>query len=189
MRIVVTENISLDGVVEQNEQTGEWFSVAGSDADTSDINQALQEMMSQEDAQLYGRKTFEAMRGFWPHQIEDKTGVTAHLNTVQKYVLSSTLDDPEWENSTVLHGDVLDEIQTLKDCPGGNLGVTGSISVCHKMISAGVVDEYRLLVYPVVVGQGRKLFEPGPATPNLKMTLAGTTQFRSGVVLLTYEPS
>jgi dihydrofolate reductase len=189
MRLVVTENISLDGVVEQNDQTGEWFSFAGSDADTSDINQALQEMMSQEDAQLYGRKTFEAMRGFWPNQTNDKTGVTAHLNTVEKYVLSSTLNDPEWENATVLHGDLLDEVRMLKDQPGGNLGVTGSISVCHTLIIAGVVDEYRLLVYPVLVGQGRRLFEPGQAAATVKMNLKGTTQFRSGVVLVTYEPA
>ena len=187
MQLVITENISLDGVVEQNEQTGEWFSVASSDADTSDINQALQEMMGQEDAQLYGRKTFEAMRGYWPHQTDDATGVTDHLNTVEKYVMSSTMEHPEWENSTVLHGDLHDEVRKLKDRPGGNLGVTGSITVCHNLISAGMVDEYRLLVYPVVVGQGRRLFEPtqGPTIRNLK--LLNAKHFQSGVVLLTYE--
>lgn len=71
MKLVITQNISLDGVVEQNEQTGEWFSVAASEADTSDINEALREMMGQETAQLYGRKTFEAMRGYWPGQTEE----------------------------------------------------------------------------------------------------------------------
>ena len=187
MKLVITENISLDGVVEQNEQTGEWFSVAANDADTSDINAALREMMDQEDAQLYGRKTFEAMRGFWPGQTDDKTGVTDHLNKVVKFVLSSTMNDPAWENSTVLNGDLLDEVHTLKNRPGGNLGVTGSITVCHELISAGVVVEYRLLMYPVVVGRGRRLFEPthGP-TWNLK--LIDTKHFHSGVVLLTYEP-
>ena len=187
MQLVITENISLDGVVEQNLQTGEWFSVASSDADTSDINQALQEMMGQEDAQLYGRKTFEAMRGYWPGQTDDKTGVTDHLNKVDKFVLSTTMSDPAWENSTVLHGDLLDEVRRLKDRPGGNLGVTGSITVCHNLISAGMVDEYRLLVYPVVVGQGRRLFEPtqGPTIRNLK--LLNAKHFQSGVVLLIYE--
>jgi len=188
MRLVIAENISLDGVVEQNDQTGEWFSVAASDADTSDITQALQEMMSQEDAQLYGRKTFEAMRGYWPLQIDDTTGVTDHLNAVEKYVASSTMDNPEWENSTVLHGDLHDEVHKLKDRPGGNLGVTGSITVCHSLINAGMVDEYRLLVYPVVVGQGRRLFEP-TQTPTIgTLNLIDTKRFRSGVVLLTYEP-
>ncbi len=67
MRLVVTQNIALDGVVEQNEQTGEWFSVASGEADTSDVNDALRQMMSEEGAQLHGRKTFEAMRGFWPN--------------------------------------------------------------------------------------------------------------------------
>lgn len=188
MKLVVTENISLDGVVEQNEQTGEWFSVAANEADTSDLNEALREMMGQEAAQLYGRKTFEAMRGYWPGQTDDKTGVTDHLNKVDKFVLSNTLNDPAWENSTVLHGELLDEVRRLKDRPGGNLGVTGSITICHELISAGVVDEYRLLVYPVVVGQGRRLFEPtqAPTTSNLK--LIDTKHFHSGVVLLTYEP-
>lgn len=188
MKLVITENISLDGVVEQNEQTGEWFSVAASEADTSDINDALREMMGQEDAQLYGRKTFEAMRGYWPNQTDDTTGVTDHLNKVDKFVLSTTMNDPAWDNSTVLHGDLLDEVRRLKDQPGGNLGVTGSITVCHKLISAGVVDEYRLLMYPVVVGQGRRLFEPTQAPTARNLKLIDTKQFESGVVLLTYEP-
>ena len=114
--------------------------------------------------------------------------MTDHLNKVDKFVLSTTMSDPAWENSTVLHGDLLDEVRRLKDRPGGNLGVTGSITVCHDLIGAGVVDEYRLLVYPVVVGQGRRLFEPTqvPITSNLK--LIDTKHFHSGVVLLTYEP-
>ncbi len=189
MKLVITENSSLDGVVEQNEQTGEWFSVAASDpADTSDINQALQEMMSQEDAQLYGRKTFEAMRAYWPNQTDDKTGVTDHLNKVEKFVLSSTMDDPGWENSTVLHRDLLDEVRRLKDRQGGNLGVTGSISVCYNLISSGLVDEYRLLVYPVVVGQGRRLFDPHQAPTTWNLKLINAKHFHSGVVLLTYAP-
>ena len=100
MKLVITENISLDGVVEQNDQTGEWFSVAASDADTSDINEALREMMGQEDAQLYGRKTFEAMRGYWPRQTDDKTGVTDHLNKVDKFVLSTTMSKSTGDRST-----------------------------------------------------------------------------------------
>ena len=119
--------------MEQNEQTGEWFFVAANEADTSDINEALREMMGQEAAQLYGRKTFEAMRGYWPGQTDDKTGVTDHLNKVDKFVLSNTLNDPAWENSTVLHGELLDEVRRLKDRPGGNLGVTGSIIICHEL--------------------------------------------------------
>ena len=187
MRLVITQNITLDGVVEQSERTGDWFSVA-SGGDTADVEAAMREMMNAEDAQLYGRKTFETMRGFWPNQTDDTTGVTDHLNAIDKYVISTTMDEPHWENSTVLHGDLLDEVQALKDRPGGNLGVTGSISVCHALIASGLVDEYRLLSYPVVVGIGQRLFDiDGIST--LNMELLDTTPFPTGVVLLRYQPN
>lgn len=187
MRLVVTQNITLNGIVEQNEETGEWFTVAG-DGDMSDVVEALGRMMSNEDAQLHGRITFEQMRGFWPNQTDDTTGVTDHLNSVDKYVLSSTMDDPQWENSTVLTGDVRDEVRSLKNRPGGNLGVTGSISVCHDLIRADLVDEYRLLVYPVVVGRGRRLFD-APELETRPMKLIDTQRFDSGIVLLAYQPT
>ncbi len=188
MRLVITQNITLDGVVEQSERTGDWFSVASGGDNAADVEAAMQEMMNAEDAQLYGRKTFEAMRGFWPNQTDDTTGVSAHLNAVDKYVISTTMDEPDWENSTVLHDDLVDEVQTLKDRPGANLGVTGSISVCRALIAAGLVDEYRLLSYPVVVGTGQRLFDiDGIST--LKMALLDTTPFASGVVLLRYQPN
>lgn len=146
----------------------------------------MQKMMSQEDAQLYGRKTFEAMRGFWPNQSDDTTGITDHLNSVSKYVISNTMQDPDWENSQVISGDLREEVRALKDQSGGNLGVTGSISVCDSLISAGLVDEYRLLVYPVVVGRGRRLFG-GSDTDRLDLTLVDTEPFTSGIVLLTHR--
>lgn len=186
MRLVITENITLDGVIEQSEVTGDWFTTAG--ADTLDLNEALREMMGQESAQLHGRHTFEAMRGFWPNQDDDSTGVTRHLNEVHKYVISSTLQDPQWENSTVLRGDLLEEVRALKGQPGDNLGVTGSISVCHALIGAGLVDEYRLLLYPVIVGAGQRLFDAG-RTHARDLRLVGSQTFTSGVVLLQYQPA
>ena len=187
MRLVITQNITLDGVIEQ--EAGDWFAPAGEEeVDLSDLGEHLQEMMGQEDAQLYGRKTFESMRGFWPHQSDDTTGVTAHLNSVHKYVISTTMEDPEWENSTLISGDLHDEVRALKDQPGGNLGVTGSISVCDSLIGTGLVDAYRLLVYPVVVGRGRRLFGGGD-TAQQDLRLTDTKPFTSGIVLLTYEPA
>ncbi len=188
MRLIVTENISLDGVVEQNEQTGEWFSVANGDADTSDVEEVLRQMMRDESAQLHGRRTFQAMRGFWPHQTHDTTGVTKHLNEVDKYVISTTMTDPEWENSTVLRGQLINEVGKLKERPGRNLGVTGSISVCRSLIDAGLVDEYRLLLYPVVVSTGRRLFDDG-GIETRRLRLLESTAFESGIVLLRYEPA
>lgn len=145
-------------------------------------------LMAEEEAQLYGRKTFESMRGFWPNQADDTTEITDHLNTVPKYVISSTMTDPAWQHSTVLTGDLLDETRALRDRPGGTLGVTGSISVCHELMAHDLVDEFRLFTYPTVIGQGRRLFD-GHAARQQDLELVDTQQFRSGIVLLTYRPA
>ncbi len=188
MRLVITQNITLDGVIEVTEDTGDWFTPADAGAETADLNDTLRQMMSEEDAQLHGRATFEAMRGFWPNQSDDTTGVTHHLNRVHKLVVSTTMDDPRWENSSVLRGDLVDEVRSLKELPGANMGVTGSISVCPALMRAGLVDEYRLLLYPVVVGTGRRLFD-GNLGDHRDLELIDSTAFTSGVVLLRYRPA
>jgi dihydrofolate reductase len=182
-KLVVTENMTVDGVIDA---AGDWFSPAGdTDVDLSDLEAALREQMAAQDAILLGRITFEAFREYWPKQTEDTTGVTAHLNGVQKYVISSTLQDPRWENTRVLRGDPVAEARALKEQPGGEIGVTGSISVVWKLIEAGLVDELRLFVYPTILGQGRRLLQSKPVQPTLQ--LVDATPFRSGVVLLTYR--
>lgn len=125
------------------------------------------------------RQTFTDFRGYWPLQADDTTGVADHLNTVQKYVVSSTLADPEWENSTVLSGDPVAEVAALKDRPGRDIVVTGSIALSHALIAAGLVDEFRLFHYPVVQGRGRRLFPDGWAAERLQLT--GSASFGSGV--------
>jgi dihydrofolate reductase len=99
--------------------------------------------------------------------------------------MSSTLEDPHWQNTVVLDGDLVSEVHALKKRPGREIGVTGSISVVWKLIAAGMVDEYRLYVYPTILGHGRRLFESDRSRP--KLVLVDTTPFRSGVVLLTYR--
>jgi dihydrofolate reductase len=183
--IVVTENATLDGVIEQ---VGDWFSPAGGDGETddSDIVATLREHMGTQAALLLGRKTFESFRGYWPAQTGDTTGITAHLNRVPKYVVSSTLDDPAWENTTVLRGEMAEQVRALKARVGGEIGVTGSITLVHGLMAAALVDEYRLFVYPVAVGRGRRLFED--ARDVLRLEFVGAKPYRSGVVLLTYRP-
>jgi dihydrofolate reductase len=182
-RLVVTENMTVDGVIDAEEG---WFSPAGGGAtDYSDLEDTRREHMAAQDALLLGRRTFESFREYWPKQTDDTTGVTAHLNDVRKYVLSSTLDDPEWENTVVLDGDLAREVQALTEQPGGEIGVTGSISVVWGLIAAGLVDEYRLFVYPATIGHGRRLFEGEASRPDLHLVEA--RPFRSGVVLLTYR--
>lgn len=178
-KLVVTENITLDGVIDM---TGGWFDPLNEGVDQSDITAATTEHREAADALLVGRNTFESFREFWPKQTDDPTGVSDYLNAVDKYVVSSTLDDPEWENSTVLHGPVVEEVQALKNAPGRDIVATGSIQLVHALISAGLVDEYRLFVFPVVVGRGARLFE----SAEFQLRLLETRPFVSGAVLLRY---
>src|SRR4029453_16771594 len=98
----------------------------------------------------------------------DTTGITEYLNQVSKYVVSSTLDDPKWEHTTVLRGALEDGIETLKPKSGKEILKTGSIPLVHALIGAGLVDEYRLFVYPVVIGRGRRLFAEEVGVPRLR---------------------
>jgi dihydrofolate reductase len=182
--LIVTENITLDGVIDAS---AGWFSVVD-DADQSDLLAALREQSDAADAVLFGRVTFEEMRGYWPEQTDDPTGVTDYLNRVEKYVVSSTLDDPAWEHTTVLPGDRFqEELRSLKASPGRDVVATGSITLVHALIGAGLVDEYRLFLYPVVLGRGARLFADATEVPTLRPV--ETRPFRSGIVLLRYRPT
>jgi len=176
---VITENITLDGSIEMLD---DWFDPQLQD---EDLLEESHRQDSQADALLVGRQTFEDFRGYWPKQTDDPTGVTDYLNRVAKYVVSSTMGDPEWQNSTVLTGDPIALITELKSQPGKDIVLTGSISLAHALIAAGVVDEYRLFVYPAVQGRGRRLFPNGTAIPNLRL-VETPKSFRSGITLLRY---
>jgi dihydrofolate reductase len=167
---------------------GDWFDPQGqADADTTDLLEELHRQDSEADGFLVGRETFEDLRGYWPKQSDDATGITDYLNRVQKYVISSTMTDPEWQNSTVLSGDPAEEIRTLKEKPGRDIVVTGSITLCHTLIEAMLVDEYRLFVYPVVQGRGRRLFPDGFELPELRLLEAKA--FRCGITYSRYAPA
>jgi dihydrofolate reductase len=182
--LIVTQNITVDGVIDA---AGGWFDPSGEDegTDQSDVIAAIREQMATTDALLVGRVTFEQLRGYWPLQADDATGVRDHLNEVEKYVVSRTLQDPGWERSTVLRGGLLDEVRELKAQPGKAIVATGSLSLMPELIAGGVVDEYQLFVYPVVLGQGRRLF--GDATNVPRLHLAEARPFRSGIALLRYR--
>ena len=180
--LAMTQNVTLDGSIEM---LGDWFNPQGqAGQDNSDLLEEVHRQDSQADGLLAGRRTFEDLRGYWPKQSEDPTGITTYLNRVQKYVVSSTLTDPEWQNSTVLSGDPVEEVRALKQQPGQDVVVTGSIMLCHTLIEAGLIDEYRLFVYPVVQGRGRRLFPDGFALPELRLLEAKA--FRSGIAYWRY---
>ncbi len=173
--LVITENITLDGVIDM---AGGWFDPG---ADDPDLTAAIAEQREAADAFLVGRTTFEQMRGFWPQQTDDQTGVSEYLNRVAKYVVSSTLTEPGWEPTTILRG--LDDVHALKQADGADIVVTGSLTLVPQLIAAGLVDEYRLFVYPVTMGEGTRLFEH----VNAQLRLAETRAFGSGIVLLRYR--
>jgi dihydrofolate reductase len=180
--LVITQNVTVDGSIEM---LGDWFDPQGqADVDNSDLLAELHRQDSTADAFLAGRQTFQDLRGYWPKQEDDATGITDYLNRVQKYVVSSTLTDPQWQNSTILAGDPVSEVSALKARPGQDIVVTGSISLCHTLIRAALVDEYRLFVHPVVQGRGRRLFPDGHELPRLRLLEA--TSFRGGVAYSRY---
>jgi dihydrofolate reductase len=180
--LAITQNITVDGSIEM---LGDWFDPQSqASADNSDLLEELHRHDSSSDAFLAGRQTFEDLRGYWPTASHDGTGITDYLNRVRKYVVSSTMTDPQWENSTILSGDPVEEVRALKQQPGQDITVTGSITLCHTLIAAGLVDEYRLFVYPIVQGRGRRLFPDGVELPKLRLLEAKA--FRSGITYSRY---
>lgn len=177
--LAVTQQITLDGAVEMLD---DWFDPQGSDAD--DQQAATRELSAECDAILLGRQTFEDFRGYWPQQTDDRTGVTDELNRIQKYVVSSTLTDPRWQNTTVIDGNLVPAVTALKEAPGRGIVATGSISLCHALFRAGLVDEVNLWTYPTIQGRGRRLFPAGYTQDRLRLTEC--RQFRNGVVLTRY---
>ena len=180
--LAITQNITVDGRIEMIDT---WFDPeTHASEDNSDVLEEIRRQDADADALLVGRQTFEDFRSYWPHQTDDTSGITAYLNQLDKYVVSSTLTEPGWENSTVLSGDAVEEVRALKDRPGGDIVLTGSITLTHAMIAAGLVDEYRLFTYPFVQGRGARLFPDGFRLEHLRLT--GARGFRSGVALTTY---
>jgi len=178
-KLVVTENITLDGVIDM---AGGWFDPLAPDVDQSDITAATAEHRATADALILGRETFESFRGFWPHVEDDPTGVSDYLDAVAKYVVSQAIDEPGWQNTTVLGGPVADEVAALKEAPGRDIVATGSIRLVRALVEEGLVDEYRLFAFPVVIGTGARLFE----SSGVALDLLEARPFTSGAVLLRY---
>ncbi|MGH3097270.1 MAG: dihydrofolate reductase family protein [Streptosporangiales bacterium] len=181
--LAITQNITVDGSIEMLD---DWFDPQGqADAQGSDVLDELHRQDRESDALVLGRRTFQDFRGYWPNQANDATGITDYLNGVQKYVVSSTMSDPAWQNSTVLAGEPATEVAALKERPGKDIVVTGSITLCHTLIRAGLVDEYRLFVYPAVQGRGRRLFPDGFAVP--KLHVLDAKALRGGITYSRYS--
>jgi dihydrofolate reductase len=185
-RIVVTEFVSLDGVMEdpggsEDFRHGGWsFEIErGDEGDQF----KLDETMSAE-ALLLGRVTYEGFAAAWPPregEFADK------FNTMPKYVVSSTLDEPEWNNSTVLKGDVAEEVAKLRQERDGDIVVHGSARLVQALLEHDLVDELRLMVFPVVLGSGKRLFDE--TSDKKRLQLADSKVVGDGVTILVYRPA
>lgn len=173
-RLVITQNITLDGRIEM---LGDWFDPADDDPEMMSL---VRSQMDDEEILLLGRRTFEDFRGYWPLQTDDATGISDQLNAVDKRVVSTTLGDPRWENTTVIDADPVVAVRALTAEPGREIVCTGSITLCHALFRADVVDEVRLFTYPVVQGAGRTLF--GDYDGSSTWTPVDHRPFASGIV-------
>jgi dihydrofolate reductase len=172
--LAITQNVSLDG---SPEFLGDWFDPT---SHAADLNEEVLRQSAAEDVLLLGRQTFEDFRSFWPQRTDS---IAAHLDRVHKVVVSSTLGDPGWAHTTVLGADWRDRVRALKEEDGGDIVVTGSLTLVPAVIEAGLVDEYRIFTFPAVQGRGRRLFPDGfEATLDLRESRT----FSSGVVLSVY---
>jgi dihydrofolate reductase len=183
-QLIVTEYVTLDGVMEApggepgHPHTGWVFDYADDEHTEYKFNEVLEA-----GAQLIGRVTYESFAEAWP----GREGEFAdRMNSMPKYVVTTTLDELDWSNSTPIKGDLAAEVSKLKEGDGGPILVPGSRTLVHSLIEHDLVDEYRLMVVPVVVGSGGKLFPESPHKRELE--LADTRTFESGVQVHTYRP-
>ena len=177
-KIIVTEYLTLDGVFEE---PGHW----SFDFWSEEAAQYKHDELFSSDAQLLGRVTYEGFAQAWPTM--EGTGDFGELmNSMPKYVVSTTLKNAAWNNTTILSNNVVEEITKLKEQSGQHILVAGSGKLVQTLMHHDLVDEYRLMVYPLILGIGKRLFPEGAAA--LKLQLVETKPFRSGVVVLTYQP-
>lgn len=178
-RIVVTEFLSLDGVMEA---PNEWHFDFWSD----EMGQFKQDELFATDALLLGRVTYQGFAAAWP-TVTDESGFADRINNLPKYVVSTTLNQPlTWHNSTLIAENVADEVAKLKQQPGQDIQVAGSGNLIKTLMRHDLIDEYRLMVHPVVVGAGQRLFADG--FEKTALNLVKSTPLPHGVIVLSYEP-
>jgi class 3 adenylate cyclase/dihydrofolate reductase len=187
-RLIASEFVTLDGVMEApgHEQHPDgknaWaLQYAGEDQQRFKVDELLDA-----GAILFGRVTYEIFAAFWPTAPKDE-GFADRMNSIPKYVVSKNLKTAAWQNSTIIKGNAGEEIAQLKRQPGGNILLYGSADLLNSLIKHDVIDEYRLMVFPVVLGSGKRLFRDANHTTQLQ--LVETRTFDSGVTVLTYQPT
>jgi dihydrofolate reductase len=182
-RIVVSENITLDGVIQdpsgdEGFERGGWV---GKVTDREEAGKVLAEETLAAEAELYGRRTYEFLASRWPSR---EGALADRLNAMPKYVISSSLEDPEWTNTTVLKGDAVEQVSKLKQDVDGDILIPASIKLVRTLLEHDLVDELRLMVYPVVLGAGERLFGETSEVKGLRLV---ETRIVDDLALLTYQ--
>lgn len=177
-KIVVSEFLSADGVMEAPDTWQFPFQ-------TEEMGAITLRQTNDTDAYLLGRLTYDIFAGFWPTQTHNEFGIADKMNSAPKYVVSTTLQNAEWNNSTIIRSNVIEEIRKLKQQPGGRIAIIGSATLVHSLLEAGLIDEIQVLVHPLVLGKGVRLFADGGRPAAMK--LAESKILSNGVVFLSYQ--
>jgi dihydrofolate reductase len=192
MRLTLHTFLTLDGVMQApggpDEDTGGGFRYGGWSAPygDQDFGAAMTGWFEHATAFLLGRKTYQIFAGYWPKVTDPGDPIATKLNALPKYVASATLESADWTNSTLLGGDVVTEVGRLKERPGDELQVHGSGQLAQALIEHDLVDEYRLLTFPVHLGSGQKLFRDGAGAAALRLIQSSVTS--TGVLIASYVP-
>ena len=176
-KIVAGLFISLDGVIESPDK---WHFPYFND----EMGQEVGAQMAASDTMLLGRKTYEMFASYWPTQPDD-VEPAGHMNNTPKVVVSNTLKTADWQNTTIVSGDVNEALTRLKQQPGKDIGITGSATLVQSLLRDGLLDELVLLVHPIVVGSGKRLFDD--TTSQIPLKLVESKTFSTGVIALTYQ--
>ena len=180
-KIIVSNLVTLDGFFEGPNDELDWFNT------DNDFFDYAREMLNEAEAILFGRKTYQYMAAYWPTSTDDDSGITHKMNSLPKIVFSTTLSSVDWRNSRLAGKPLAEEVRALKQQPGKDMLIFGSGSIVSALAQLGLIDEYRLIVTPVILGSGHALFKGLDAPVKLKLMNART--FASGNVILYYGPA
>jgi len=180
-KLIVSVWVTLDGVLDADSMDV-WFNPYHSEERAAYITKTVHGA----DALLLGRVTYEMLASYWPYQKNDDNGPASKLNSVPKYVVSSTLKKAEWKNSTIINERIVEEIAQLKQQPGQEIQIEGSPTLVQSLMPTGLIDEYKFLVHPIIMGSGKRFFKDGIGMTKLKLVESKTLSL--GVVVLTYQP-
>lgn len=181
-RIIVSESVTVDGIFNA-ETMGKWATPYYSE----ERDEIVRALVLGSDALLLGRKTYDLQAWYWPNQKADKYGIANHKNSMAKYVVTSTPLQAQWNNSTIIDQNVVEAVANLKKQSGQDILIEGSATLVESLAQADLIDEYKLLVHPSIMGSGKRFFQEGMGLTKLK--LLESKPIHAGVVLLSYAPT